>query len=261
MLSAATVADIERMLEAHEDSTSNQIAVLTIADLGGEVLEEYSLKVAETWKLGQAGKDNGVLLLVARDDRKVRIEVGRGLEGSLTDATSGRIIRREIVPRFKEGDFDGGVLEGTKAIVSAIEGTYSAEDESEEEDLAGRLVAGLIFLIVIGTFTFIAVVSQGFVSWFLFVFLLPFWTTFPQWILGPTIGLLPVIIYVIGFIVLKIVLSRGGNRKLLTKRWGGMMAGMGSGWSTRSGSFSSGGGGGFSGGGGSFSGGGSSGSW
>jgi len=106
MLSAEAFAELEQLLKSPEDSTSNQIVVLTVADLEGEVLEEYSLKVAETWAIGQADKDNGVLLLIARDDRKVRIEVGSGLEGDLTDATSGIIIRHEIVPRFKDGDFE-----------------------------------------------------------------------------------------------------------------------------------------------------------
>ncbi len=260
MLSESTITELEQLLKAHEDSTSNQIAVLTIPDLGGEVLEEFSLKVAETWGLGQAEKDNGVLLLIARDDRQVRIEVGSGLEGDLTDATSGLIIRREIVPRFKDGDFDGGVREGTKAIVAAVQGAYTQdEDFWADEDLVGRLLAGLIFFVVVGVFTLIAVASAGFISWFLFVFLIPFWISFPNWILGPTFGMVPFIIYVIGFIAMKIWLSKSGHGKKLSKKWA-MAGASGSGWSSRSGSFS-GGGGSFSGGGGSFSGGGSSGSW
>jgi uncharacterized protein len=260
MLSAGTVLELEQLLKEHEDSTSNQVVVLTVPDLGGESIEEFSIRVAETWALGQAEKDNGVLLLVARDDRQVRIEVGIGLEGDLTDMTSGRIIRHEIVPRFKEGDYDGGVREGTKAILAAIQGSYVADNESEaDEDLIGRILAGFIFFVVVGTFSFIAVVSSGFVSWFLFVFLIPFWVSFPNWILGPTYGVLPVILYVGGFILLKIWLSKSGHAKRFAKTWA-FSGGSSGGWSSRSGSFSSGGSS-FSGGGGSFSGGGSSGSW
>ncbi|HCW06334.1 MAG TPA: hypothetical protein DGG95_03100, partial [Cytophagales bacterium] len=97
---------LEKSLKAYEDSTSNQIAILLIQSLDGDVLEEYSIRVAEKWKLGQKGKDNGVLLLVAVDDHKMRIEVGQGLEGVLTDALSSRIIRNEIAPEFRRGDYD-----------------------------------------------------------------------------------------------------------------------------------------------------------
>jgi uncharacterized protein len=260
MLSGATITQLEQLLKAHEDSTSNQVVVLTVPDLGGESIEEFSIKVAETWALGQADKDNGVLLLVARDDRQVRIEVGMGLEGDLTDATSGRIIRNEIVPRFKDGEFDEGVRRGTEAILAAIHGSYASGDDSlADEELIGRLVAGAIFLVVVGLFSIIAVVSAGFISWFLFVFLLPFWISFPNWILGPTYGMVPAVIYVAGFIIMKIWLSKTGRAAKLAKSWG-MSGGTSGGWSSRSGSFSSGGSS-FSGGGGSFSGGGSSGSW
>ncbi|MBE0556705.1 MAG: TPM domain-containing protein, partial [Proteobacteria bacterium] len=84
MLSFGTINELEMMLQMHEDSTSNQVVVLTIVKLEESTLEEYSMKVVETWKLGQVGKDNGVLLLIVRDDRKLRIEVGDGLEGVLT---------------------------------------------------------------------------------------------------------------------------------------------------------------------------------
>jgi len=261
MLSPATVSELEALLAAHEDSTSNQVVVLTVASLEGEVLEEYSLKVAETWGLGQAEKDNGVLLLIARDDRKVRIEVGSGLEGDLTDALSGRIIRNEIVPRFRDGDFEGGIREGVISILSAIQGAYEGEeDEWVDDDLVPRLIAGAIFTVVIGIFSAIAVGSSGFASWFLFVFLIPFWLSFPHWILGPAYGIIPFIIYFVGFIVIKIWMAKSGKGKKLAKRWAAGMSSSGGGWSSGSGSFSSGGSS-FSGGGGSFSGGGSSGSW
>ena len=96
VLKQETIDALEKQLKAYEDSTSNQIAILTVQSLDGEVLEEYSLKVAEAWRLGQKDKDNGVLLLIAVDDHKMRIEVGHGLEGVLTDTHSNRIIRNEM---------------------------------------------------------------------------------------------------------------------------------------------------------------------
>ncbi len=100
---------IAAKLEAFEGSTGAQLAVLTVPSLGDEVLEEYSLRVAETWGLGREEQDDGVLLLVARDDRKMRIEVGYGLEARLTDAQCGRILRNVLRPAFREGDFGGGI--------------------------------------------------------------------------------------------------------------------------------------------------------
>ena len=127
MLSAATEQRLERYLRSFEESDSTQIAVLTIPALEGEVPTEYALRVAETWGIGQKEQDNGALLLVARDDHKIRIEVGYGLEGRLTDLLTGRIIDNEIAPRFKQGDFDGGISTGVVAMVQAVRGEYQGE--------------------------------------------------------------------------------------------------------------------------------------
>ncbi len=115
-------------LHAHEAKTTNQVAVLILPSLEGELLEEYSHRVATTWKLGQKGTDNGVLLIVAIKDRKVRIEVGYGLEGALTDLRAARIIRDEIVPRLRAGDLPGGISAGVHAILGTIDGTYVAPE-------------------------------------------------------------------------------------------------------------------------------------
>lgn len=101
MMSPGVRAQLEKELQDFEGSESTQIVVLTIDSLEGESLEEFSIKVAETWKIGQKGKDNGAILLVAKKDRKTRIEVGRGLEGKLTDLTAGRIVQLVINPQFK----------------------------------------------------------------------------------------------------------------------------------------------------------------
>jgi uncharacterized protein len=269
MLSDAAVTELERILKQHEDSTTNQVVVLTIPSLEGEPLEEYSIRVAETWKIGTAENDNGVILLIVRDERMVRIEVGSGLEGSLTDAACGLIIRREIVPRFREGDYDGGIRGGVEAILASIAGEYKADEESaEEEDFIGRLVGFLLFLFVVGLFSLMALFSTGWGSWLLFAFLTPFWLVFPGGLLGWSVGIPVSVLYFVVFLVLKLWLTMSGKARMLSRRWpslGGLSGLSTGGWSSRSGSFSgsggSFGGGGFSGGGGGFSGGGASGRW
>lgn len=124
LLRSDTVIKLEQYLSEFERSDSTQLVVLTIPSLEGEVLEQYALKVAESWGIGQKGKDNGALLLIARDDRKIRIEVGYGLEGRLTDLLSGRIIDNEISPHFKAGNFNDGVVAGMVAMVEAVRGEY-----------------------------------------------------------------------------------------------------------------------------------------
>lgn len=132
ILADNTEAALTTMLKAHEDSTSNQIAVLTVPSLNGMVLEEFATIVFRTWGLGRADLDNGVLVLIARDDRKIRIEVGYGLEGALPDATAGSIIRNEMTPRFRAGDFDGGTLAAVQAIMDSIAGEYTPSLDSDE---------------------------------------------------------------------------------------------------------------------------------
>lgn len=276
MLSPNTVAELEEELKAHEDSTSNQVAVLIVSSLEGAVLEEYSSKVVETWKLGRADKDNGVLLLIARDDRKVRIEVGNGLEGDLPDITCGRIIRNEIVPRFKEGNFEAGVRDGVRAILAAIQGAYVAgeEESASEPDLKFRLLFFGIFLLLVGVFTFIGVVTTGGAGWFLYFFLMPFWLAFPMVSFGVRGGGILFGLYVIVIGALKLWLRASKAGQAMEKRWAKKWAGTqlkrgrrggswstGSSWSSSSWSSSSSSSSSFSGGGGSFSGGGASGSW
>lgn len=163
VLAPATEAALAAQLAAHEDSTSNQVVVLTIPSLEGEVLEPYATRVFRTWGLGQADRDNGVLLLVAVADRELRIEVGYGLEGALTDATAGSIIRGEIVPRFRDGDFDAGVVAGVQAILGAIDGSYAPRPLAGMSDSdKGELFAlGLMALIFAPTFL-VPAVLHGF---------------------------------------------------------------------------------------------------
>ena len=153
ILSPSTVQQLEGALKAFETDQSTQIVVLTIPSLEGEVLEELSIRVAEQWKIGHQGLDNGAILLIARNERKLRIEVGYGLEGRLTDLISGRIIREVIVPRFKQGNFDQGVIDGVSAIMAAVRGEFSAADiqrpAQQPADTEGFLImlAAIIFFI------------------------------------------------------------------------------------------------------------------
>lgn len=260
VLSQDTIDLLEKQLSIYEDSTSNQVAVLIISTLNGESIEEYSLQVAETWKLGQKDKDNGVLLVVAVDDHKMRIEVGQGLEGVLTDVMSNRIIRNEMAPAFRRNDFNKGVASAVSGIIKAIGGEYVASDVDPATRLSGwdKFFGGLFIFGILGIFTAISLFSKGFVGWFLYVFLIPFYLLFPMAIIGAGGTVILLIIYFIGMPIAKIKLSRSNWGKKHLMQWSGGSS-SGSGWF--SGGGSSGGGGGFSGGGGSFGGGGSSGSW
>lgn len=122
ILTPATVQLLETNLSRLEQEESTQIAVLTIPSLEGDSLEGFSLRVATGWGLGQEKADNGALLLVAVQDRKIRIEVGYGLEDRLTDLVSGRIIRNEIAPAFRQGDYNQGVVNGVAAMIQAVRG-------------------------------------------------------------------------------------------------------------------------------------------
>jgi uncharacterized protein len=121
-LSAEQKAGLERMLQAFETRKGSQIAVLMVRTTGGEAIEQYALRVAEAWKLGRKGVDDGALLAIAKDDRALRIEVGYGLEGALNDATAKRIVAEVITPRFREGDFFGGISAGVDRMIKVIDG-------------------------------------------------------------------------------------------------------------------------------------------
>ncbi|NJC88801.1 MAG: TPM domain-containing protein, partial [Desulfuromonas sp.] len=133
LLSPGARGEIENFLAGFERSDSTQIAVLTVPSLEGEDLEGYSVRVAQAWGIGQKGKDNGALLLVAKEERAVRIEVGYGLEDRLTDLLAGRIVDQEIVPRFKAGDFDGGIKAGVQAMVDATRGAYTGDPSTRKK--------------------------------------------------------------------------------------------------------------------------------
>ena len=263
-------------LKAHEQATSNQIVVLTVPTIQPESIEEYAVDVFNNWKLGQQGQNNGVLVVVVPQDRRMRIEVGYGLEPILTDAMAGAIIRDIMTPAFKRADYDAGVQDGVAAIIARLEGksvatAAPAAARQPARSRSGfhradmpwpqRILFSLFVFTIIGLFTVIGIVTPG-VGWFLYVFLIPFWSMFPMMLIGPTPTLVLVAAYLIGYPVAKLRLAhtawyRKAAIDLKTKgtaTLGGFAV-----VSSGGGGFSSGGG--FSGGGGSSGGGGASGSW
>lgn len=259
VLPSSTAAQLSERLQAHEDKTTNQLAVLIVPSLEGEPLFDFSHRVASTWKLGQKGTDNGALLLVAIKDRKVRIEVGYGLEGTLTDARSAQIIRNEIVPRFRAGDYAGGITAGVDAILKTIEGTYTAPERPVGPSPLDDRIGGVLFAVMIGVLIglalsrvhrFLGAAAGGGISFL----------TAP-WLAPAVVAGLASLALVSLFGVLSQA-SEGGSRRgrFPADDWISYSS-RGGGWGHGGfgGSFD--GSGGFSGGGGSFGGGGASGDW
>ena len=157
MLSPSTKAELEKELSSFEQTDSTQIVILTIPSLEGEVLDEFSIKVAEAWKIGQKGKDNGIIITVAKQEKKIRVEVGRGLEGVLTDLSAGRIVDLVIKPKFKRGDFDGGFVAGVHSLIDATRGEFKADKNHLPKKKSGThsfltiLIFGGIALLFIGS--------------------------------------------------------------------------------------------------------------
>ena len=259
LLSASATAQIQQKLEALEQDTGAQVVVLTIDSLEGEQLEEYSLRVAETWELGRAEQDDGALLLIAKNDRKMRLEVGYGLEPVLSDVISKRILDQILRPNFRAGDFDGGVERAIDAIDGLIRGTGTLPPPSRGDirtELPSRLFGGLWLLFLV-PFVMVVIGTNPF-QWFLYLFLIPFVAVGGLSVIGPSAAPFFVASWLIAA---PIVWSFFGRRRKKQKpRRGGRSAAWSGGyWSTGGGGFSVGGG--FSGGGGSFGGGGSSSSW
>jgi len=255
MLSPATVQELEETLIAFERSDSTQIVVLTIPTLGDETLEDYSIKVAEAWRIGQKKVDNGVILLVAKQERKIRIEVGRGLEGKLTDLVSGRIIRGEIAPRFKAGDIDGGIRSGVAAIMAVVKGEYTATPLNLGH---GRRSMHPVFTFVI--FLMVACIFLGSISRILGGLAGAIGLPIIAFLLFPGLAFFLLIGLGVGGFLLGLFLTflfggGGGGGGFFGGGGPFMWGGFGGG------GFGGGGGGGFSGGGGDFGGGGASGDW
>lgn len=155
LYSPAFVNDLEQDLSEFEASTSAEISVVTVENLQDTTIDEYSVKLFEEWKIGKEKSDNGVLLVIARDEREVRIEVGYGLEGVITDARAGRIIRDEIVPEFKKEDFEAGTSQAVSTLMSYIRGESVPEPAAPSRDWSwlSDIIPFLFFGVVyIGSF-------------------------------------------------------------------------------------------------------------
>jgi len=242
-------AGLERMLEEFEARKGTQLAVLMVKSSAPEPIEQYALRVAEQWKIGRKKLDDGAILVVAKDDRALRIEVGYGLEGVLNDATASRIIREVIVPRFREGDFYGGINAGLDRMMRLVDGEpLPAPAKGASPAARGGWMQLLPMLLVV------ALVGGGILRAMLGRFLGAAATGgavgFLAWMLAGTL-FIALIAALFAFVF---TLGGGGGRRYYG---GGFPGGIGfprggGGWS---------GGGGFRGGGGSFGGGGASGRW
>jgi uncharacterized protein len=250
-LSGQAVQQLESTLAAFEAKKGSQIAVLIVPTTQPEEIEQYSIRVTDQWKLGRKGIDDGILLLVAKDDRRVRIEVGRGLEGAVPDAIANRIISETITPRFKTGDYAGGITAGIEQIIAVVNGEPLPEPDKKWEHHGG--LGEMLPLLLVVVFVASGVLRSVFGR------LLGSLATGGlagsiAWLLS---GVLPIGVGtgVLGFVFAMLV---GGASRGWTAGGGGWGGGFGGGGGGRG---SSGGGGGFSGGGGGFSGGGASGGW
>ena len=262
-LDAAQLQALNARLAAFESHKGSQIAVLLLPTTQPETVEQFGIRVAEAWKLGRKGVDDGVLLLIAKDDRKLRIEVGYGLEGVLNDATAKRIVSEIITPYFKRGEFYAGIDAGVTAIIKVVEGeplpppAQRTSAPADAGDSLGQLLGAGFVIFMIGNILLRQLLGR-----------LP-----TGLIVGGVIGLLAwglllsmawAIAAAIVAFLLSLVFGSSGRGSSFPSGWGG---GSGSGWGSGGGfgggGFGGGGfgGGGFSGGGGGFGGGGASGGW
>jgi uncharacterized protein len=158
ILSPSTETKLTDLLAEHERKTGNQVVVVTLASLQGYDIADYGVQLGRAWKLGQAGRDNGAILIVAPRERLVRIEVGYGLEGALPDARAAAIIHQEIIPRFRAGDMEGGTVQGALAILGSIEGTYQAKPVSAVRQVDPSWLP----ILMIGAFFVFMVIFNGY---------------------------------------------------------------------------------------------------
>ena len=243
-LSATQQAALDSRLADLETRKGSQVAVLIVPTARPEAIEQYSMRVAESWKLGRKGVDDGILLLVAKDDREVRIEVGYGLEGAIPDATANRVITEYILPRFREGDYAGGINAGVDRLIGLVDGEPLPEPEqarARDARLENVLPVVFILSLVVGNVLRRALgqlpgaAATGAVAGGV------------TWLLAGVLGL-TLFMVAVGFFL---GLTAGGSAGTWSShRRGGLGGGFGGG-----------GGGGFGGGGGGFGGGGASGRW
>jgi uncharacterized protein len=254
-LSAEAASALEQKLAAFEERKGSQIAVLLVRTTEPEAIEPYTLRVAEQWQIGRGGVDDGVVLVVALDDRRMRFEVGYGLEGAVPDALARRIIAETIAPRFYEGDYAGGLSVGLDALIGLIDGEplpvpVSSEPERDALEWPLALPMAIMLALFLGP-TFRRMFGALFGS-----AVLGAGAAFLAWVGGAV--LLTSIFFGLALFVAALSTSggrSGGRWASRVGRWGGMPGGFGGGFGGGRG------GGGFRGGGGRFGGGGASGGW
>ncbi|MCE1226723.1 MAG: TPM domain-containing protein [Geobacteraceae bacterium] len=262
MLSPATARSLEQKLAGFERETTNQVVLLTIPSLEGDVIESFAIRVAEAWKIGQKDKSNGVILILAKKERKIRIEVGTGLQGVLPDITAGQIIRNVIAPALRAGNPDQGISAGLGAIIDATKGEFKATpaDKKAVKKKKGSgyglfiilLLAGLVITAVAGSSSRTAGVLSGGVS-------LPVAAGIGLGAALWKLGILALLGGVAGFLIsllMRLFNASGGSGGGYGGGWGGPTIFYGGGGGGSSSSDDS-----FSGGGGDFDGGGSSDDW
>jgi uncharacterized protein len=149
VLSPEQINSLERKLVAYDDSTSNQIAVVLIKTLNDYPIEEFSTKLYRSWGIGNKNTNNGILILAAIDDHKIRIETGYGLEGAVPDIIANTIITNDIVPSFRSGDYFDGLDKATNSIIAAAAGEYKAPANYRDRGRSGKIPVGMIIAIII----------------------------------------------------------------------------------------------------------------
>jgi uncharacterized protein len=255
-LTAAERDSIEARLRAFEEQKGSQIAVLLVPSIGSEAIEEFAGRVTDEWKLGRKGVDDGVLFVVAKQERKIRIQTGRGVQGTLTDALSKRIVADIVAPKFRSGDFAGGIEAGVDAIMKAIEGEALALPEAKKSGRKVDTISSYQNFLWLGFFLvpIVASILRSIVGRFFGAGLTSGITGIAAWLVFGSLAFGAAA----AFLAFLLTLFTGGGRS------GGWIPGGFGGGGFGGGGFGGGGGGGaggFSGGGGGFDGGGASGDY
>jgi len=264
-LAPAEQQSLEAKLSAWEQKTGNQLVVLMVPSTQPEPIEAYALRVAEAWKIGRKGRDNGVLLVVAKNDRKMRLEVGYGLEGAVPDAVAKRIIAETIGPYFRQGQFGAGINAGVDRVMAAVERGEPAAPPRAAERPGGRPAAGIdfgtILVLLLVVVPILGSVLRRIFGKFIGSTLGAGIVGFGAFVVAGSL-VVAIIAAIVAWFVMLVFGSGLSTASLPGGRGGGFGGGWGGGY-TRGGGWGGGGGGGggFSGGGGSFGGGGASGGW
>ncbi len=223
-------AQINALAEEIERDTSAEVAVLTVPNLGGEDIDQFAVETFEKWGVGQKDVNNGLLMVVAVEDRKWRIEVGYGLESVITDAMAGRIGRENFVKNFQAGEYEKGIygaVSDVKGFVEKDPSVVSAYSDSEEgiDSLLVKVLIAVFVFSILGLFEFVGIVTPSRSGWFLYFFLIPFWAAFPLALFGPYVGVGSLIAHLVSFPILRKTAKKRGWTKNFNIQSGGKIGG------------------------------------